>query len=89
LQPDIIGTRCARKTYGVRVATAWKSCYDGSACEKFIHGKQLVPYARNVFETFITAGATRWLRVCALRDTLRVAAGAKQLMRVHGVHGTR
>ncbi len=69
LQPDIIGTRCARKTYGVRIATPWTSCYDGSACEKFTHQTELVSYARDVFQTFITAGATRWLRVCALCDT--------------------
>jgi hypothetical protein len=42
----------------------WNSCYDGSACRKFMHKEKLVPYARDVFSAFVIAGATRWLRIC-------------------------
>ena len=68
LRPEAVHARCARKTYGVAVSVPWVDAYDGTCLEasKFVHEEKSIPYARNVFSTFVTAGKAR----CGLQAAL-------------------
>jgi hypothetical protein len=58
VQPSLIQSRMARRSYGIAVAKPWQERkFKGTTLQRFWHSEHKTHYADGVFKSFVAAGA--------------------------------